>query len=187
MTTPMPPAVSSCAEPACGCGSRLDRRRLFALFGGLAAMGLTGTARAAGGDYDAMLVNCMDPRLLEASMRYMSSVKLRGKFSQFVIAGGPIGAIHPRFATWHPAFWDNLEITLQLHQIERVVAISHRDCGAAALAFGVDALTTTEQETEAHNRAHEAFIAALALRHPKVRITCAIMDLNGDTTIPRRT
>ncbi|MCO6417188.1 hypothetical protein JYK14_13590 [Siccirubricoccus sp. KC 17139] len=39
---------------------------------------------------------------------------MRDRHSQFVIAGGPIGAVHPRFATWHQAFRDNLDITVQL-------------------------------------------------------------------------
>ncbi|NBQ75492.1 MAG: hypothetical protein EBU14_09060 [Acetobacteraceae bacterium] len=71
---------------------------------------LGGKASAASGDYEAMLVNCIDPRFTTNSLGYMGSNNMRDRYSQFVIAGGPIGAIHTRFASWHSAFWDNLDI-----------------------------------------------------------------------------
>lgn len=175
------PTCLDAAPPhhGCRCHLRLGRRGLLRLASGLAAIGLAGGARASGGDYDAMLVNCIDPRFTTSSFEYMGSVGLRNKYSQFVIAGGPIGAVHPRFVAWHQAYWDNLDITLQLHKIDRVVALTHRDCGAAAVAFGADAVKTERGETAAHTLAHGAFRASLALRHPETSVTTGIMALDG--------
>jgi hypothetical protein len=73
-------------------------------------------------------------------MQGVEREKLGDNYSHFVMAGGPIGAVHPKFAEWHKTFWDNLDITVSLHHIKRVVALSHRDCGAAKLAYGADAV-----------------------------------------------
>ena len=68
--------------------------------------------------------------------RYTRRRGLTGKFSQFIIAGAAIGVVAEPFKDWHKAFWDNLAASIQLHNIKRVIAIDHRDCGAAKIAYG---------------------------------------------------
>ena len=102
-TTVMPHAVH---HTGCGCLLPLSRRGIFAGLGGLLALpAMAGGARAASGHYEAMLVNCIDPRFTTGSFEYMGARHMRNLYSQFVIAGGPIGAVHPRFVAWHQAFW----------------------------------------------------------------------------------
>lgn len=146
---------------------------------------LSGSARAGTGHYDAMLVNCIDPRFTTLSWQYMGLLsgvdreKLGDNYSHFVLAGGPIGAVHPKFAPWHKTFWDNLDISVGLHHIKRVVALSHRDCGAARLAFGAERVTDRASETAAHEEVLATFRKELAARHPTLSVTTGIMDLNG--------
>lgn len=168
---------------ACGCGEPtpgVARRSMLAAAGALMGTTLLGRpVAAASGDYEAMLVNCIDPRFTTNSLQHMTTNGMRDKYSQFVIAGGPIGAVHERFAPWHGAFWDNLDITVQLHNIKRVVALTHRDCGAAKLAFGDAAVATRQSETEAHAAALRAFSAEVRRRKPTLAVVAGIMDLNG--------
>jgi hypothetical protein len=168
---------------ACGCGdttSVVARRSMLGFAGAIMGAALLGRpASAASGDYEAMLVNCMDPRVTTSSLLHMTSNGMRDRYSQFVIAGGPIGAVHQRFATWHGAFWDNLDITVQLHNIKRVVALTHRDCGAAKLAFGDAAVATRQAETAAHAEALRAFSAEVRRRKPMLAVVAGIQDLNG--------
>lgn len=188
-------ATSSCAY-SCACctpasfGDAGHSRRGFlglgaaAVTGGLLAMS-GGQARAASGNYEAMLLNCIDPRFTTLSWQYMGLLqgtareKLNDNYSQFVVAGGPIGAVHPKFAAWHNTFWENLDITVSLHHIKRVVALTHRDCGAAKLAFGEIKVASKEIETESHAESLMAFRAAVAKRQPKLSVITGIMDLNG--------
>jgi hypothetical protein len=160
----------------CGCPVRPGRRAVLGLF---AAAGFARGATAASGQYEAMLLNCIDPRFTTGSFLFMSSHGLRDRYSQFTIAGGPIGAVHPRFAAWHGAFWDNLDVTVQLHRIRQVMAITHRNCGAAKLAFGDAALASRAQETARHAETLAAFRAEAARRHPALAVLTAIMDLDG--------
>ena len=147
--------------------------------GALAALPMGRAAHAASGDYDAMLVNCIDPRFTEGSSGYMAANNMRGRYSQFVIAGGPLGAVHERFASWHGAFWDNLGITAELHNIKRVVALTHRDCGAARLALGAAAVETRAAETASHAEVLRAFSAQVGRRQPRLSVVTGIMDLDG--------
>ena len=169
--------------PACGClasPGTMSRRGALGLFAAAAvAAALPRSAVAAYDQYDAMLLNCIDPRFTTHSLEHMAGKGLRGKYSHFVIAGGPVGAVHPRFASWHAAFWDNLAITVQLHRIGRVVALTHRDCGAAKLAFGDQAVATRQAETASHTESLRAFKAELARRQPSLTAVLGIMNLDG--------
>ncbi len=170
------------AAPACSC---LPGRR--GMLGLLAAAAVAPAvpmraARASEGQYEAMLLNCIDPRFTSSSAAWMTQHELRGRYSQFVIAGGPLGAVHPRFAAWHQAFWDNLGITLQLHHIRRVVAFAHRDCGAAKLALGEAAIATPAAETTAFVDVLAQFRAAVAQRHPNLPVVGGLMALDGSVT-----
>src|SRR5262245_50388115 len=122
-------------HPGCGCGVNLSRRGIFGLGLGAAVVAAF-PALAQGNAYDAMLVNCIDPRFQTASWVYMAGRGMKDRYSQFTIAGGPIGVVAPAFVDWQKTFWDNLGITVQLHSIKRVVGITHRDCGAAFVAYG---------------------------------------------------
>ncbi len=47
-------------------------------------------------------------------------------------------------------------------------------------------LTAVGLNGAAHTRAHQAFSSTLALRHPQASVTCALVELNGGTTMLRR-
>ncbi len=175
-----------CCSPA---ASRTSRRQFLATGAAMVAGGLIGfvpgRSMAGGGNYEAMLVNCIDPRFTTLSWQYMGLLsgvdreKLGDNYSHFVMAGGPIGAVHPKFQPWHKTFWDNLDITVGLHHIKRVVALSHRDCGAAKLAFGADKVAEKEVETVSHAEALLTFRKEVATRHPKLSVITGIMGLDG--------
>lgn len=179
-----------CTPPVLPSAEGLDRRRFLgwgtvgALASGLSLMAPQGSW-AASGHYESMLVNCIDPRFTTLSWQYMgllqgvSREKLEDNYSHFVMAGGPIGAVHPKFEAWHKTYWDNLDVTVSLHKIKRVVGISHRDCGAAKLAFGDAAVSKRDAETEAHGEALAAFREGVKKRHPKLSVITGVMDTNG--------
>ena len=178
-----------CCAHLTGAPGTTSRRQFLATGAAVVAGGLIGLmpgrASAAGGNYEAMLVNCIDPRFTTLSWQYMGLLsgvdreKLGDNYSHFVMAGGPIGAVHPKFAPWHKTYWDNLEISVGLHHIKRVVALTHRDCDAAKLAFGADKVGDRDTETVSHAEALMAFRKEVNTRHPKLSVITGIMDLKG--------
>jgi carbonic anhydrase len=135
--------------------------------------------RAAEGDYDAMILGCIDPRLQGPVRDYAVAHGLNGLYSQFVFAGAAIGAVAPKFAAWHETFWDNLATSVQLHRIKRVIAIDHRDCGAAKIAYGDDSIATPQKEDATHRAALAEFRAEVAKRQPQLRVETLLMALDG--------
>ncbi len=170
---------------ACACCGDLlrpefGRRRLLALgaAAGLAAA-LPRSGRAAEGNYEAMLLTCIDPRFPEPSLNYMRGRGLIGKYSQFSIAGAGIGAVAPAFAGWHATFWENLAASIQLHHIPKVIVLDHRDCGAAKIAYGAEKVANATVETATHKAALAAFRAEAGRRQPALRVETGLMALDG--------
>jgi len=85
----------------------------------------------------------------------------------------------PQFASWQPAFWDNLATSIKLHSITRLIAIDHRDCGAAKIAYGDAAVATKATETETHKTAATAFRAEMTKRQPTMKLEIGLMALDG--------
>ena len=83
--------------------------------------------------YESMVLSCIDPRFQPKVYKYLKNKKLIGKYSSFTIAGAGIGVTHNKFKKWHKTFWDNLDVSIKLHKISRLIVINHEDCGAAKL------------------------------------------------------
>jgi len=172
-------AESPAGGGAC-CGDRLDRRRFFQLAASAGLLALSqSVSLAAEGDYEAMLLSCIDPRMVAPVYKYMDQRGLSGQYSQFVIAGAAIAVVAPKFAASRPAFWDNLATTVQLHHIKRLIAIDHRDCGAAQIAYGASSIADPQTETETHRKVLAGFRKEVSKRHPKLTIETGLMALDG--------
>jgi len=167
---------------ACGCcgGIQFDRRHFLHLTAGA---GLTAAFPAlsfgATGKYEAMLLACIDPRFPERTIRYMERRHLAGKYSQFTFAGAAIGVVAPAFRDWEKTFWDNLAASIKLHNISKVIAMNHRDCGAAEIAYGKEKVANSRIETETHRAALMEFRKQVGERHPKLSIETGLMAVNG--------
>jgi carbonic anhydrase len=129
--------------------------------------------------YEAMLLSCIDPRFVDPVHSYMTARGLDGKYSQFTIAGAAIATEAKAFAAWRPAFWDNLATSIDLHKIKRVIAIDHRDCGAARIAYGAESIANSLAETELHKRVLLAFRQDVGRRHPRLEVETGLMALDG--------
>ena len=170
---------------ACLCHPALDahlgRRRFLQVTAGALAATAFGPwdAFAAKGKYDAMVLSCIDPRFQELVCKFTASRHLTGKYSQFTIAGAGIGVVAEPFKDWHKAFWDNLAASIQLHNIKKVIAINHRDCGAAKIAYGEAAVATKDAETETHRKALAEFRRQVNEKQPKLGVETGLMAING--------
>lgn len=177
----MPTIPHSCA--CCGdlLRSAFSRRRFVQGSVALGAMTVLTpySAIAAEGKYEAMVLGCIDPRLQWPVRNYAIKRGLNGKYSQFVIAGAAIGVVAEPFKDWHKAFWDNLSTSIQLHSIKSVIAIDHRDCGAAKIAYGADKVANPRIETETHRAAMAEFRKQVAQRHPALKVETGLMAING--------
>ena len=174
------------ASQGCACcadliSKRFDRRRFLQLSGAAVLAGaLPGPAFAASGKYEAMLLTCIDPRFPEPTLAYMKGRDMTGKYSQFTFAGAAIGVVAPSFKAWHKTFWDNLGASIQLHAVPKVIAMDHRDCGAAKIAYGPEAVKDQPTETATHKAALLEFKKQVGERQPKLAVELGLMAVGGN-------
>ena len=178
MTIQHPDSCSCCSDLLLGAFSR--RSFVKGAAAGAAAAVLTPYfALAASGNYEAMVLSCIDPRFQKPVADEMAKRKLTGKYSAFVIAGAAIGVVAPAFKDWQKAFWDNLEASIQLHNIKSVIVINHRDCGAAKIAYGDAAVGNRDTETKTHRDALAEFRKQMGQKQAKLKVETGLMALDG--------
>tara|TARA_B000000557_G_C20598536_1_gene368670 strand:- start:37 stop:453 length:417 start_codon:yes stop_codon:yes gene_type:complete len=127
--------------------------------------------------YKAMVLSCIDPRFQSIVYNYLKKKNLKGKYSLFTIAGSAIGVTSLKFKKWHKTFWDNIDISIKLHKIKKLIVINHRDCGAAKIISGKKKFRR-DIETKIHKVSFEKIKKILKNKHPKLKIELKLISLN---------
>ena len=128
--------------------------------------------------HKAMVLSCIDPRFQSIVYNYLKKKRLNGKYSSFTIAGSAIGVTAPKFRKWHKTFWDNLETSIQLHKIKKLIVINHRDCGAAKIINGKKEFSKIN-ETKVHKNSFYKIKKLFKKKYPKLSIELKIISLNS--------
>lgn len=128
---------------------------------------------------DALLLSCMDYRLMDDVERYMSGRGLRDKYDHVVLAGASLGAVTDKFPAWNQTFWEHLDIAITLHDIKSVIVMDHRDCGAYKVILGADSVKDAKTEKDTHAVRLKQLKGAINKKHPKLAVETLIMALDG--------
>ncbi|WP_353860291.1 carbonic anhydrase [Azospirillum formosense] len=175
------------------CGSlRHDSRRTFlkiaALGAGAALMApLSAGAAQPAGEVEALLLSCMDYRLIDDIGRYMDRRGLTNRYDHVILAGASLGVLTDQKKAWGEAFWDHVAVAKQLHRIKRVMIMDHRDCGAYRVFLKTDPAgdlagdlaADPERETAVHTEQLRALGAGIKARHPDLEVELLLMALDG--------
>ena len=128
-------------------------------------------------NYKAMILSCIDPRFQPIVYNYLKRKKLKGKYSSFTMAGSSIGVTATKFKRWHKTFWDNIDTSIKLHQIKKLIVINHRDCGAAKIINGNKEFSRIN-ETKIHKESFKKIKKIFKKKYPKLSIELNIISLN---------
>ena len=128
--------------------------------------------------YKAMVLSCMDPRFQHLVYKHLKKKKLTGKYSAFTIAGAAVGVTASKFKKWHTTFWENLNTSVKIHRIEKLIVINHKDCGAAKIVNGRKEFTP-QNEMKIHEYSFEKIKLNLKKKHPRLKVELNLMSLNG--------
>jgi carbonic anhydrase len=60
-----------------------------------------------------------------------------------------------------------------------VIAMNHRDCGAAKIAYGAEKVANKDIETQTHKAALMEFKKQVAQRQPKLQVELGLMAVDG--------
>lgn len=131
------------------------------------------------GHTDALLLSCMDYRLLDETERYMTDRGLRDKYDHVILAGASLGATTEKYPSWNQAFWEHLEVAIKLHGIKKVILLDHRDCGAYKTILGEDFSKDPAREKMVHTGKLTALSKIIKVKYPDLAIELLLMDLSG--------
>ena len=123
-----------------------------------------------------MVLSCIDPRFQPKVYKYLKNKKLIGKYSSFTIAGAGIGVTHNKFKKWHKTFWDNLDVSIKLHKISRLIVINHEDCGAAKIANNKKKFNSII-ERKIHKESFKNIKKIITKRYPYLKVSCTTLSL----------
>ena len=124
-----------------------------------------------------MVLSCIDPRFQPIIYSYLKKKKLNGKYSSFTIAGAAIGVTASKFKKWHKTFWDNIETSIKLHKIKKLIVINHRDCGAAKIINGKKEFSKIN-ETKVHINSFQKIKKKFKNKYPNLKIELKLISIN---------
>lgn len=172
-------------------GRRLvGRRRFFELAAtaGAAAAATTGlnlglsrapTVSAATGNVEALVLSCMDFRLVNEVGFLLNEHGLVNRYDQVILAGATLGVATDKYPAWAETFWSHLDLAIKLHSVRRVIAVNHRDCGAFKLVYGKDYGQLPDEETEVHTKVMTDFRDQVTRKQPGIEVELLLMWLDG--------
>ena len=128
--------------------------------------------------YKAMVLSCIDPRFQSKVFNYLKKRKLGGKYSSFTIAGAAVGITNKNFKKWNKTFIENLSTSIQLHKINRLIVINHKDCGAAKLVNGKNQFNEFN-ENKIHEESFKKLKKILNKKFPKIYLEFYLMNLKS--------
>lgn len=143
------------AESACRHGMRALFVRVPRLVEDLAV------ARASGSYSSALVLSCMDLRMLDETTESLRKEKLSDEYDHVILAGAALGATTPLRPHWGQTFWDHLDLAVSLHEIKKLIIVEHEDCGAYA-ALLLPAGNRKYIGDRAHRKEEEGFHHAIA-------------------------
>lgn len=160
--------------------SRRSFLKLAALGAGVSLLTPVGSGSArASGSVEALLLSCMDYRLMEEVTEYMRSRNMSHKYDHIVLAGASLGAITDKKPTWNEEFWDHIAVAKELHNIKKVMVMDHRDCGAYKVFLGMDLKDDPAKETAVHRENLTKLGALIKQKHPDLEVELLLMSLDG--------
>lgn len=160
------------------CSSAISRRG----FAASAIMGLSAlpfAARAAT-NVEALAVMCIDYRLVDDAVHFFDVVRrLPKNYDLVALAGASLAAVGPAFPASGSAFWDHITIARDLHNIQRVVILDHRQCGAYKVQFGRFYVEGGAPELEQHRGVMRLVAAEFERRKIALPVEFYLMALDG--------
>ena len=172
--------ISSCH---CAQLHRGDRRWfLRLLLPGLATVPFLLTAQSATAEHEAkaLVLSCIDFRFVESEQYFLSLQHLSNQYDWTALAGASLALTGFPHASEAEAFWDQLALSRQLHQIKKVIILDHQDCGAYAIKIDPNLSQDWEREQQVHadylNRAYWE----IQKRYPEITVELYFVTLNTE-------
>lgn len=181
-STPNSAQIKSCH---CGQIHRGDRRWfLRSLLPGFAIafplLLVTQPAKATERQAKALVLSCIDFRFLESERYFLALQHLGNQYDWTALAGASLALTGFPHTAEAEAFWDQLALSRQLHQIEKVIILDHQDCGAYASKIDPNLSQDLEREQQVHAEYLNRAYWEIQKRYPDLTVELYFVTLNAE-------
>lgn len=141
-----------------------------------------------------LLFTCIDLRLMDEIVHFMEYDNLTNRYDQFTLAGASLTTQvkkfserfkediltnYKKFSAWNEVIHQHIEIAKDLHKIEDVYIIEHRNCGAYKEFLKNGEYLDDKDEKEAHLEYAALLCEEIKTVH-KLHAHSFLMDLRGN-------
>ena len=164
----------------------IDRRRIlqFLASGSLSIpLWLKSTQKASAVNKpQALLLTCIDYRFIDIENNFLKQQNLTGKYDWVSLAGASLALRNFPSNADTKAFWEQLDLSVKLHQIEKIVIIDHQDCGAYKTKFDTNLIENPTEELETHQKYLRSAAKAIGDTYPHLNVELYFAQLDGNIT-----
>lgn len=130
----------------------------------------------------ALVLTCIDFRFVSLEQSFLSNHHLDQAYDWVALAGASLALTGFPHSAEAEAFWDQLVLSKQLHDISKVIILDHQDCGAYASVYKQPfSDLTSEQNLHAKylNQAYEQ----IRQRYPDLDVELYFAKLTGEVSL----
>lgn len=135
-----------------------------------------------------LVLSCIDFRFVEAERYFLSIQHLTNQYDWTALAGASLALTGLPHLAEAQAFWDQLSLSRQLHQIEKVIILDHQDCGAYAQWVNPHLSKDPGQEEQVHADYLNLAYWEIQKRYPDLTVELYFVTLNNEVrpVLPRK-
>lgn len=148
------------------------------------------TRSASTGGIKALVITCIDFRLIDDAVNYLNSNGYIENYDEFILAGASLGyntslnKISSSYSGWDKVLENHIDISYSLHNIKEIIVMDHMDCGAYKVQLNNNTAFTKYDEINKHVENLNIFRNAINNKYPsKYTVKTWIMRLDGTVDI----
>lgn len=128
----------------------------------------------------ALVLSCIDFRFVTMEQNFLQKLNLEGKYDWLSLAGASLALNNFPSTADTQTFWEQLQLSIDLHQIEEVIILDHQDCGAYATKIDRQLSQNSLREKEIHCLYLTQAAQAIKQKYPFLQVQLYFAHLNGD-------
>lgn len=169
-------------SPNCPNCAGIHRRHFLQLLPGVLSLAILASAEPAkaANTTKALVLSCIDARVLEAQRYFLSLNNLGNQYDLTALAGASLALSGIPHQADAEAFWDQLELSYRLHHIQKVIIFDHQDC--SVYADKIDPQLSEDPETEM--KVHQQYLSLaywqIRDRYPDLNIELYYVTVNAE-------
>lgn len=114
-----------------------------------------------------LIIHCIDFRLISSLNEYSERKNLVGDCDILSVAGGVKSLLSPKRISDKDFLFEQIEVSVNLHKIERIILSNHTDCGAYGGSAKFDSL---EEERKFHIQEMKEAKRVISEVYPNLKI-----------------